>query len=159
MTDPQDFYGAYREARSHNSLTEQVIMLYDGVINFVKQGKSAIEEQDWETRWNVLNRAIAIVNGLHEALDFDKGGEAGIALDRFYNDIDARLVHIQCHNQTELCDSVARDMKILRDVWADIARQERAGNALSSSAGAAAPQDGSDNDALADALKGLQLRI
>lgn len=153
MNDTLNAYGAYQSARSHQSLTEQVIMLYDGVITFSRQAKDAINNKDWEARWNLLNRAISVINGLHEALDFAQGGEPGVALDRFYKDIDTRLVYVQCHNDIDVCDTIIRDMQIMRDAWKDIIRQE------TNTAASTTVSDTSGQSHHADIVASLKLNI
>jgi flagellar protein FliS len=162
MTDRQNPHSAYRQSLERQSPTDQLVMLYDGVLSFVRQGKEAIEEKNWERRWNVIQRAAAVVNGLHEALDASKGGKAAESLSRFYKDLDARLVHIQCHNSLDACDTVIRDVKAVRDAWAETAaKQARAEEAaLSAGRGFRAPDavPTEEGDSVAEALAGLEIR-
>ena len=170
MYERRNPYQAYREARNHQSPTEQIVTLYDGVLTLVRQGMEAIERKDYEARWNAIERATAIVNGLASALDYEKGGDSAQALSGFYADVENRLRHIQCHNAADVCESVLNDVKTIRDAWSYIHEtQANAENvALAAARGGelrfnpdtgaaeAVPTESGDN--LAEALAGLQIK-
>lgn len=114
-------YQAYQNTAHNAPLIQQLIMLYDGAIRFVQQGKVAIEQKDWESRWNQINKACSIILGLRECLDYQQSPETSEALGNYYESIDTRLVTIQYNNSIELCESVIADLISLRDAWQEIA--------------------------------------
>lgn len=117
------FYNAYQHSSDNVNQLQQVIMLYDGAINFIKQAKEAIVEGNYEKRYNLINKAIAIITGLNSCLDFNKDTEeTAKALDDFYNMIDMRLLYIQCDDSLESCDKVIEDLRVMRNAWADVAK-------------------------------------
>lgn len=137
MTDQVEYskgyYSAYQEANTTVDQVQQVVMLYDGAINFVKQAKDAIVEKNYEKRYNLINKAIAIVTGLNSCLNFtEETNETAKALDEFYSMIDMRLLYIQCDDSLESCDKVISSLKRMRDAWLDVAEATRRANFLNS---------------------------
>lgn len=110
-------YQAYMSATYTVAKTKQVVMLYDGVIRFVRQAKDAIEAKRIEDRYNLLLKASEIITGLQGALDFEEGGEVAAILYNYYSSIDSRLFSIQRSNSLQTCDEVIADLKEMRDVW------------------------------------------
>lgn len=120
----KDFYNAYQQSSDNIGQVEQIIMLYDGAMNFIRQAKEAINEKNYEKRYNLINKAIAIITGLNSCLNFtEETRETATALDEFYQMIDMRLLYIQCDDSLESCDKVIEDLKIMREAWADVARK------------------------------------
>lgn len=119
------FYNAYQQSSNNVGQVQQVVMLYDGAINFIKQAKEAIVEKNYEKRYNLINKAIAIITGLNSCLEFNKDTEeTAKALDEFYSMIDMRLLYIQCDNSLESCDKVIADLRVMRNAWEKIANTE-----------------------------------
>ena len=120
----QGNYNVYQQSSDNIGEVEQVVMLYDGAINFIRQAKEAIVEENFEKRYNLINRAIAIITGLNSCLNFtDETQETATALDEFYQMIDMRLLNIQCDDSLDSCDKVIDDLKVMREAWADVVRQ------------------------------------
>lgn len=127
------YYNAYQQASSTVDQVQQVVMLYDGAINFIKQAQEAIIEENHEKRYNLINKAIAIITGLNSCLEFnEQTEETARALDEFYRMIDMRLLYIQCDNSLESCDKVIADLKRMREAWADVAKQTAEANFVKS---------------------------
>lgn len=120
---------AYQHASETVNEMKQVIMLYEGAINFIEQAKVAIDERNYEKRYNLINRAIAIVTGLNSCLDFnDKTNDTAKALDEYYQSIDMRLLYINTNDSIADCDGVIEDLKIMLNAWRDIADGKTTGN-------------------------------
>lgn len=110
-------YQAYAAATQTVAKTQQIIMLYDGVIRLVQQAKEAISEKRIEDRYNLLMKASYIVHGMQGCLDFDNGKEIANVLFGFYSSVDNRLLAIHRTNSIESCDEIINDMKQMRDAW------------------------------------------
>ncbi|MCE3233538.1 MAG: fliS [Rickettsiaceae bacterium] len=119
-----DQYNSYQKANETASEITQVIMLYEGAINFIEQAKEAILNKDFEKRYNLINRAIAIITGLNSCLNFNEQTESvASALDQYYQAIDMRLLYIQCDNSLKSCNEVIDDLKVMLNAWKDVARE------------------------------------
>lgn len=108
---------SYKMASETVQKTRQLVMLYDAMIRFLKQGRLAMEESRFEDRLNLLQKASNIVIGLHSALDFEKGGEISEILNDFYSAIDLRIMSLNRSNSTSECDQIIREVKMMRDSW------------------------------------------
>ena len=118
-------YKAYAAAAQTVAKTRQVIMLYDATIKSVQQAIVAIEAGDIQVRYNSLIKAGEIVFGLQGSLDFDNGGDVAQALYDFYASIDARLLSVHRSNSAETCEQVLKELKMMRDTWIEIDKDEQ----------------------------------
>ena len=125
MTYNKNHYGAYQQASHAASEIRQVIMLYEGAINFIEQAKEAIDEKNYEKRYNLINKAISIVTGLNSCLNFDdeNAKDTSEALDQYYQEIDMRLLYVQCDNSKESCDAIIEDLRVMLNAWRDVERE------------------------------------
>ncbi len=102
----------------------QVIMLYDGAINFIQQAKEAMIRKDSDSKYKYLSKAIAIITGLNSCLDTTgKGDETKRVLEDFYMQVDMHLAYIKCNDRLESCDRVIADLKRMRDAWINAEKQ------------------------------------
>lgn len=116
MTENQG-YNAYTNSIESNTHFDQLIMLYDGAIKYVVQAKDALENQEYDKRFNLLNRASSIIHGLRECLDLEKGGETAEALSQAYHDLDIQIIFSTTSDNPEVYDKVIDKLKQLRDSW------------------------------------------
>lgn len=123
MNAAKNKYQAYAAATQTVAKTQQIIMLYDGIIKLIQQGKDAIREKRIEDRYNLLLKASNIVHGLQGCLDFENGGEIAKVLYSFYSSVDSKLFSVHRTNSIEACDEVINDLKQMRDAWAAVDEQ------------------------------------
>ena len=110
-------YQAYAAANHTVAKTQQILMIYDGLIRMVAQAKEAIRENRIEDRYHILAKASNIVHGLQGCLDFENGKEIANILYSFYASIDSRIFSIHRSNSVEMCEEVITDLKLMRDAW------------------------------------------
>lgn len=108
---------SYQTASTNVQKTRQLVMLYDAVIRFLKQARNAMEQGDFEGRFNYLVKCGNIISGLHGSLDFEKGGEISHMLNNFYFAIDLRMMDLNRTNSTKDCDGIIEEVKMMRDAW------------------------------------------
>lgn len=137
-TNHMNKYQAYATAAMTVGKTRQVVMLYDGVIRFVQQSIEAIEQQDYETRFNLLTKSAAIISGLQSSLDFDNGGDIAKLLYDYYASIDARIFSVHRSNDVAVLQSVIKELKMMRDAWNEI-DQADSGKKVTAAAEESAP--------------------
>lgn len=92
-------------------------MLMDGFLARVNSAKGAMARSDMELKSTYISRAIAIVGGLNEAVDFEKGGEIAVNLSHLYAYITTRLLQASCENNQEILDEVASLMREIKGAW------------------------------------------
>lgn len=119
-------YKAYATANMTVGKTRQVVMLYDGAIRFVQQSIEAISRQDYETRFNQLAKASAIISGMQNSLDHENGGEIAQLLHDYYSSIDARIFSVHRSNDAAVLESIVKELRMMRDVWHEIDRADSA---------------------------------
>jgi flagellar protein FliS len=123
-------YNSYQRATQATSEIQQVIMLYEGVINYIEQAKEAIRERNFEKRYNLISKATAIINGLASCLDFsDSTQETAKALDEFYQSIDMQLLLVHSSDSLEACDTIIDSLRTMLQAWKDISRDSNAADA------------------------------
>lgn len=106
----------YRE----ESKTMQVVMLYEGILRFVRQAREAIEKGDIEARYNSLTKACEIINGLQISLDFKEGGDIAQLLYDYYAGLDQRLSHLHFQQDLALCDVCISHLTMMKEAWEDV---------------------------------------
>lgn len=117
-------YKAYAAANMTVGKIRQVVMLYDGAIRFVQQSVEAIRREDYETRYNLLTKTSEIITGLQNSLDFENGGDIAKLLYDFYASIDARIFSVHRSNHIPTLESVMKELRMMRDAWHEIDRQQ-----------------------------------
>ncbi len=118
-------YSAYGAANETVSKSQQIVMLYDGIIKFTRKARESIEENKIEERFNNLQRACKIILGLQFSLDFDNGGEISQILSNFYNAMDLRIMALNRSNSLEDLDKILNEIKIMRDAWNEIDQKNK----------------------------------
>jgi flagellar protein FliS len=122
-------YKAYAAATQTVAKTKQIVLLYDAAIRYAQQAEDAIANQNIEARYNALEKACAIVFGLQGSLDFEQGGEIARTLYDFYSSIDARLISVHRSNDAAVCKQVIKELKMMREAWAEIDSQDELNSA------------------------------
>ena len=88
-------------------------MLFEGGLARLAQAKGALERGQTSLKGELIGKAIAIIGGLREGLDHQKGGEIAANLDSLYEYMVSRLVEANVNNDVALVDEVAG---LLREV-------------------------------------------
>lgn len=117
-------YQAYSRATHTVNKTRQVVMMYDGAIRFLQQAAEAIEQKDYEARYNKLTRVSDIIIGLQACLDFEQGGSSARILFDFYSTMDMRIFGLHRSNDLDACKSIVAELKEMRDAWDRIDRSQ-----------------------------------
>lgn len=131
-------YKAYASATQTVAKTQQIVMLYDGMIRLMQQAQEAIREKRIEDRYNLLVKASTIISGLQGCLDFEQGGDIAKVLYSFYSTVDSKIFAIHRSNDIAACEEVIQDLKQMRDAW--IAVDETALAASTPTASAPPPE-------------------
>lgn len=99
-----------------------VIMLYDGALRFMEQGKHAIQTKDLAKQNDSLQRAQKIVLELMSCLDMERGGEIAKNLLALYTFVLNELVKANVEDSVKSVDNCIRVLSDLRESWSEIER-------------------------------------
>lgn len=96
-------------------------MLMEGGLTRIAQARGAIERGWTAEKGELIGKAVGIVGGLRNGLDFEKGGELAQNLDRLYDYMIAKLTEANVHNDVARLDEVANLLREIKSGWDAIA--------------------------------------
>lgn len=124
----QQFQKAYQDdALSTRVLganpVEIIVLLYEGAIEALDRAKIAIEQSDFQQKSLMINKAIDIIEGLRQSLNFEKGGEISVNLDSLYDFMKRHLVaSSDTEEQVKAIGDVTALLGDLLEAWKTVAR-------------------------------------
>jgi flagellar protein FliS len=126
---------AYRKnAALGASKVQLVVMLYDGALRFMEEGKRAMNEKDLETQNTKLQRAQRIVAELMGSLNLKVGGEVTENLLKLYTFVMNELVEANVTDDPKKIDNAMKVMSELRESWVEIEKMTKTNPELLQSA-------------------------
>ena len=112
---------AYREFAAQGvSPVGLVIQSYDQIVGALYAAGRAIESREIQKKTDELNRAIALVCHLQNALDFDAGAEIAGTLRNFYNLARTRILDASAKNSSQGLAEVAADFLTVSEAWLEV---------------------------------------
>lgn len=102
---------------------ELVIMLYDGAIDFLDKAATAINMREVPIKIKYIDKAIAIIEELLNALNLEVGGEIAINLQNLYLHMMRELVFANAKNDDNRVKHVIGLLRELREAWVQIKNQ------------------------------------
>lgn len=115
---------AYRQQRILNAPPEHLtLMLYNGCLKFIDDGREALEKKDYETANNMFQRAQRIISEFRLTLNFDY--EISHQLLPLYNYIYDRLVEGNIRSDLAQIDEAKGIITELRDAWVEAMKTYR----------------------------------
>ncbi len=117
----QNVVQAYRQLSSQGAnIVSLVIRCYDEIIASLYATVRAIERRDIEEKTNQLNRATMFISHLRAIIDFEKGGETALYLDRFYALAQREIVQASATLSAEILRTLAADFTEVRNAWQQV---------------------------------------
>lgn len=95
----------------------QIVMLYDGAIKFLNLTATDIEAGNLVAKGEHSNRALDIINYLQTILNFERGGESAVILDKFYRSITVLILRGSADLDAKLFRRAAELLAPVRDSW------------------------------------------
>lgn len=92
-------------------------MLMSGFLMRVNASKGSIDRGDFEEKSMQISKACAIVGGLMDGIDIEKGGDIAVNLMSLYEYINVRLFQASAQNSTEILDEVLVLMREIKQAW------------------------------------------
>ena len=125
---PASALRAYQAVRSESMAhggkgAELVVMLYDGILESLHKIKGHSERKEWREAGQQYARALTIVAGLRETLDFDRGQPVADQLLEFYNAMTAQLIRAQAGRDLSLLQNCIDLIANVRVSWGQLAAQ------------------------------------
>lgn len=103
-------------------------LLFEGFLARVNAAKGAIQNGNYEVKSQSLSKAIAIIGGLEEVLDFEKGEELAENLAALYRYVRNLLIDASLKNETSKIDEAVSLIREIKDAWDQIPQQIRGGS-------------------------------
>ena len=122
--DPRIAY-SHADARGATSL-RLVVLLYEQIIQDLRQATLAIERDNIELRTNRINHAIDVICLLQATLNLERGGQVAQNLVRFYDGVRANLCEAQFQTSKEILARQITDLLTVREAWEQVERLEGA---------------------------------
>lgn len=97
-----------------------VAMMYDQVLDSMRQTIEAIETNDIERRWLACTEASELLTQLYLALDMQRGGEIAENLSQLYRFALWRLSRVNTHNDADAVRDAIKVLEPLRDSWHEL---------------------------------------
>lgn len=116
-------YSSYQNNNLPSGNIHQLIALYNGMINHLQKAKLALEQKDYQEKFNRLDKAVQIVLGLRNAIDFNKGQDIGKALDVFYSHIYMEMISLHHKNDLSLYDKIISQLSEMLDAWYHVEKE------------------------------------
>jgi flagellar protein FliS len=101
--NPKQTELSYRRAAVQDaSSVGLIIILYDLLMQDLRQAMDAIDKNDIEARAAAIKHAFLVLQQLEGSLDYEKGGEAAKNLSSFYSVMRARIfqAHLKVSSET-----------------------------------------------------------
>lgn len=121
MNNPYQTY--QNNAVNTASPGDLTLMLYNGCLKFIKQGKLAIENKDIETKHINLVKAQNIITELMVTLNTDY--EVGKNMMQMYDYMKRRLIEANTNNDVAILNEVEGYVIEFRDTWKEVIRVTR----------------------------------
>ena len=116
---------AYKRQQVLTSTPEALtLMLYNGALRFMTEGREAIEKKDYEEANNSLQKAQNIITEFRVTLNMEY--EISHQLLPLYNYVYDRLVEANMKSDLAQLDEAKNIITELRDAWAQAMKKARA---------------------------------
>lgn len=122
MTAMRQYQSVNTQAKAVDASPHRLIqMLMEGGLSRIAQARGAMDRGQVAMKGELIGKAIAIVGGLREGLDLEKGGEVAANLDRLYEYMVTRLFEANLHNTVAPLEEVAVLLRNVKSGWDAIA--------------------------------------
>ncbi len=102
-----------------------VMLLFEGALERINAARAALEAGNLARKGELIGKAVTILGGLRETLDFEAGGEVAENLDLLYGYMQRRLLEAHVKNQDEGMAEVIDLLRPLAEAWAAMPEEAR----------------------------------
>jgi flagellar protein FliS len=112
---------AYREDTARGAHPVQlVVLLYEQMIEDLRQAVNAIDQNNVELRTNKINHAISVIGYLQSSLNKETGRQVALNLERFYDQLRGNLAIAQFQVSRAILSQQITDLLALREAWSAV---------------------------------------
>ena len=114
-------YNAYKK-QSIETVSQQqlVVLLYEGMIKFIKRAIIAVDKKDFEGVHVNLSKTNNILLELISGLNMEQGGEIAYNLKRLYVYSYERLTHANLKKDKAIMEEILNVISPLTEAWRDV---------------------------------------
>jgi flagellar secretion chaperone FliS len=109
-------------ANAETDPLQQIVMLYDGAIKFLRLAATDIETGDLVAKGEHTNRALDIIGYLQSILDYERGGEVAPVLNTLYLSVTTDTIRASAQLDSALMRHTAELLVPVRNAWANNAK-------------------------------------
>jgi flagellar protein FliS len=120
MNSRQTELGYRRAAVQNASSVGLIIILYDLLIQDLRQAMDAIDKRDIEGRAGAIKHAFLVLQQLEGSLDRENGGEAANNLSKFYAVMRARILQAHLKISSEILSEQVGLLLDVRQAWQQV---------------------------------------
>jgi len=118
---------SYRRAAVQNaSAVGLVIIMYDMLIEDVREVIEALKQGDIEKRATALKHGFLVLGQMEGSLDMEKGGTAAVNLAQFYSVLRANLLDAHIKSSAEKFQRQIELMLEVRQAWEQVNKPDAA---------------------------------
>jgi flagellar secretion chaperone FliS len=112
-----------RVANAEADPLQQIVMLYDGAIKFLRLASASIESRDIAAKAEQTDRALQIINYLQSILDLERGADVAASLNALYTSVTLVILNASARLDATEMRRAADLLAPVRDAWSINARQ------------------------------------
>lgn len=102
---------------------ELVVALYEGIVDALGQARILMERADLLEAGRRCSKALTILAGLRETLDFERGEPVASQLLQFYNVVTSRIISAQVRRDAALIAEAIGLMQSVKGAWQEVSCQ------------------------------------
>jgi flagellar protein FliS len=114
-----------RVANAENDPLQQIVMLYDGAIKFLRLAAANIEAKEIPKKAEHVNRALDILNYLQSTLNFELGGDVAPTLDALYTLVSMNILRASARLDAGGMRAAGDLLTPVRDSWTVVATSSK----------------------------------
>ena len=97
-----------------------VVVLYDHVVESLREAKVFLEASDYLECGRRCSKALTIIAGLRETLDFEHGEPVASNLLKFYNVVSSKIIGAQAQKNVALLTEANELVESVRSAWIQV---------------------------------------
>jgi len=128
---------SYREAAVRGaSPVRLIILLYEQLMEDLRQALAALERRDVEARTREINHAILVIGHLQDSLDRERGGKVAENLQHFYDQMRVGLAEAHARQSARLLEQRLANILQVHEAWCQVERSNQSAPAVPLDGGA-----------------------